>query len=73
MFKRFIFSLENCIVTEWSLERNPIYFVDGQELQNPNAEIYQSLPDITTKDWTDAFKWNAKNHVFIFKIKIFIF
>ena len=64
--KRFIFSqLENGIVTEWSLERNPIYFVGGQELQNPNAKIYQSMPDIATKDWTDAFKWNAKNHVFI--------
>ena len=63
--KRYIYSqFENGIVGEWSLERNTIYFVDGQELHNPNVKCCQSTP-VTATDWTDAFKWNAKNHVFM--------
>ena len=38
---------------EWSKER---------DLENVNCKIYHEKPIIETKDWTDAFKWNAKSH-----------
>ena len=52
-FNQFLNSMQTGLVYEWSMERNPT---------NNNCKLYHSKPIITTKDWTDAFKWNSKNH-----------
>ena len=52
-FNQFLNSMETGLIYEWSYERNPEY---------TNYKQYHDEPVLSTKDWTDAFKWNAKNH-----------
>ena len=52
-FNQFLNSMEGGLVQEWSIARDPT---------NPNCKEYHFDPIIATKDWTDAFKWNAKSH-----------
>ena len=53
------------LVEEWSQSRSPIFNIDGQELSNPNCKVYEEKPTIETSDWTEALKWNSKQHSFI--------
>ena len=39
--------------------------IDGQELSNPNCKVYEEKPTIETSDWTEALKWNSKQHSFV--------
>ena len=48
-----------------AMARNPKYIVNGIKTINPNVKEYQSKPEISTKDWTNAFKWNSNNHSII--------
>ena len=47
------------------MARNPVYSINGVETVNPNVKAYQTKPEISTKDWTNAFKWNSNNHLMI--------
>ena len=47
------------------MARNPVYSINGVETVNPNVKVYQTKPEISTKDWTNAFKWNSNNHSMI--------
>ena len=51
-FNQFLNSMETGLIYEWSMERNT---------ENRNCKSYSVKPIITTKNWTDAFKWNSKN------------
>ena len=51
-FNQFLNSMQTGLVHEWSMERNPA---------NIDCKMYHPKPIITTKNWTDTFKWNWRN------------
>ncbi len=53
------------LVEEWSNQRNSIFVINGQEIPNTNVKVYNEKQVISTKDWTDAYKWNAQGHKII--------
>ena len=62
---KFMHSVGKELVEEWSNARNPMFNIQGNELSNPNCKIYEDKPKIETVDWTEALKWNSKQHSFI--------
>ena len=51
------------LVEEWSKQCSPTFTrSNGVVIDNPNIKSNKLKPDILTKEWSEAMKWEGKRH-----------